>query len=97
MIHDRNASTLNLARVVRDGLDERSPETKIPTATLRLLLDLLLELGEPSRQRELNKAASHTINAKTAEVSTVWKQQQDQNFHEAEVDIGRIEATRRAG
>lgn len=44
-IHDKLASTMSLARMLRQGLDGCAVETKIQTSTLALLLDTLIDLG----------------------------------------------------
>ena len=45
MPHDRIASIVAQARLIRDGLDPACLETPVRTATLAMLLDTLIELG----------------------------------------------------
>lgn len=47
-MHDRVASTLALARTMLQGIDERSIDTLVRTASLKLVLDTLVELGSAS-------------------------------------------------
>lgn len=44
---DHVGSAVNLAKQMRMDLDPDSLETRVPTATLRLLLDMLIDLGSP--------------------------------------------------
>jgi hypothetical protein len=46
-IHDQTASVVNLARHVLTCVDASKIETTVPTATLKLLLDTLIEVGSP--------------------------------------------------
>ena len=45
-LHDHVASTVALARLLRDGLDDRE-SVSIKAGTLRLILDVLIEVGDP--------------------------------------------------
>lgn len=46
-IHDQTATVVNLAKAMRRDLDRMALNTSVQTATLELLLNSLIELGEP--------------------------------------------------
>ena len=48
MIHDQTASILSLARNVLSGVDPGQLETRVNTASLKLLLETLIALGTPA-------------------------------------------------
>ena len=48
MIHDQTASILALARNVLSGVDPSQIETRVNTASLKLLLETLIALGTPA-------------------------------------------------
>ena len=52
MIHNQTASVVSLARTVLQGVDSHAVETKVSTATLKLLLETLIELGAPAYQAQ---------------------------------------------
>ena len=55
-VHDKAASTANLARMLREGLDLRSDTTSVRTATLKLLLDTLIAFSEPRHEKQDTQA-----------------------------------------
>lgn len=59
-LHDQTASVVALARNVRDGLSP-GEETSVRTATLRLLLDTLIELGASPFGRRVGEDAQRTV------------------------------------
>ena len=72
MPHDQTASTVAQARVIRDGLDMARDETSVRTATLRLLLDALIELGgqpgtEKIREQQRAAVAANTMTIARAQ------------------------------
>lgn len=46
-VHDQTATVVNLAKAMRRDIDRASLTTSVQTATLELLLNSLIELGEP--------------------------------------------------
>lgn len=61
MIHNQVASVLALARNMRDGIDPSKVTTPVQTASLRLVIDTLLELGQPEHHAKHNEAAQRTV------------------------------------
>jgi len=61
MIHNQVASVLALARTVRDGIDDRQVMTPVNSASLRLLLDTLIDLGQPSVHDKFADKAQRTV------------------------------------
>lgn len=60
-LHDTTASTLALARNVRDSIDTSRTHTLVQNETLKLLIDTLIELGQPGRHAKLAEAAAKTV------------------------------------
>ena len=60
-VHDTVSSTVNLARMVRDGLDLAQDMTPVRTQTLKLLLDTLIKLGEPAHHNVAQQSAQRTL------------------------------------
>jgi hypothetical protein len=60
-IHDVMASTVNLARMIRDGLDPAQEMTPIRTATLKLLLDTLIDAGAPRHHNVVDDSARRSV------------------------------------
>jgi hypothetical protein len=69
MPQDHIASTIAQARVIRDGLDPARVETPVRTATLRLLLDALIDLGSQPNGERLREAARAEITARTMSIA----------------------------
>ena len=60
-IHDHIASVLALARTVRDGIDTLRTHTLVQNETLKLLLDTLIEVGQPGRHQKVSESAAKTV------------------------------------
>jgi hypothetical protein len=65
-IHNQTSSIVNLARVVREGIDSRNVTTSVQTETLKLLLDTLIELGEPNHHAKVGDTARRTVESMIA-------------------------------
>ena len=61
MIHNQVASVLALARTVREGIDDRQIMTSVNSASLRLLLDTLIDLGQPSLHDKFQDQQQRTV------------------------------------
>jgi hypothetical protein len=61
MIHDETASIVALARNIAGGLDPSREMTPVRTATLKLLLDTLIDLGAPPFQARRADDASRSV------------------------------------
>ncbi len=59
-LHDHVASVLSLARTVRDSIDTSKTHTFVQNESLKLLLDTLIEIGQPGRTK-LSEAAAKTV------------------------------------
>ena len=66
VLHDRVASTLSLARTVLSGIDPGQDMTLVRTASLKLLLETLIELGEPSLHQKTADTAKRTVEGMIA-------------------------------
>jgi hypothetical protein len=60
-LHDQTASVLALARNVRDSIDTTRTHTLVQNESLKLLIDTLIELGQPSRHAKIADAAAKTV------------------------------------
>lgn len=60
-VHDTMASTVNLAKMLRDGLDMSQDTTSMRTATLALLLDTLIRFNEPKQHMQLDASAKKSL------------------------------------
>ena len=69
MPQDHLASVVSQARVIRDGLDLRAPETKIRTATLELLLNTLIGLGTLPTNAKLAEALQRKVEGQTVSIA----------------------------
>jgi hypothetical protein len=72
-IHDTVASTVNLAKSWLFTLDRSKIETAVPTETLRLWLETLIDLGTPSTDHAIADAAARTVMGMTVRVSEAEK------------------------
>jgi hypothetical protein len=70
MIHDRTTSTLALARTILQGVDKSRLETPVRTASLVLLLETLIEVGEPGTHAKMADAAARTVMGQMAAMKT---------------------------
>lgn len=61
MIHDQIASVVALARTTMGGLDMSHEHTQVRTATLKLLLEVLIDLGAPEQNQKFADAAARTV------------------------------------
>lgn len=66
-IHNAAWSTASLARNLLDGLDRNKPDTTLPTATLELLLNTVLDLTVGGQKRDLNDAAMKAVDGRIAQ------------------------------
>ena len=66
-VHNVLASTVNLAKSWLMTLDRSRIETPVPTETLRLWLETLIDLGTPSTDHGIGDAAARTVMGRTAE------------------------------
>ena len=60
-LHDQTASVLALARNVRDSIDPATTHTPVQNESLKLLLNTLIEIGQPGQHRKLAEAAAKTV------------------------------------
>lgn len=72
-IHNVTASTANLAKSWLLTLDRSPIDTKVPTATLVLWLETLIDLAEPSNHREVGDTAKRTVMGRVVAVSEAEK------------------------
>lgn len=68
-IHNVNASMCNLAKGWLTSLDEASIETKIPTATLKLLLETLISLTTPDAAFKVEESGMRSIMGAMAAIN----------------------------
>jgi hypothetical protein len=61
VIHDRVTSTLSLARVVLGTIDPKTTHTSVQNASLKLLLETLIELGVPAQHQKIAAEAKKTV------------------------------------
>ena len=66
-IHNQVASTVALAKSWLLTLDRASIETKIPTATLELMLQSIVDMGTPAHDQAVSDAASRTVMGRMAQ------------------------------
>ena len=69
MPHDRIASIVAQARLIRDGLDSACLETPVRTATLAMLLDTLIELGVQPNAERFREAARAGVQNQTMSIA----------------------------
>lgn len=60
-VHDVTASTVNLARMIRSGLDLKQDETKIRTDTLRLILETFISHAAPAQNMQIDQSARKSL------------------------------------
>lgn len=60
-MHDQLASTMALARSMLMGINPEHENTLVRTASLKLLLDTLVELGTSAPTRSMNSDARRTV------------------------------------
>lgn len=72
-IHDRTASTVNLAKSWLFTLDRSKIDTAVPTETLRLWLETLIDLGTPSSAHEVGDSAARTVMGMTVRATEAEK------------------------
>lgn len=68
-LHNQTASTVAMARALRDGLDASRDQTSVRTATLRLLLDTLIELGDQPFVPKRSEEASRIVTAQSQSIA----------------------------
>jgi hypothetical protein len=84
-IHDQTASIVAMARTVRDGLDMTKDHTSVRTATLRLLLDLLIDLGAQPFAAKRAEDNARAVEGQT--ISLVKTQEAFQRVLDAEAAV----------
>jgi hypothetical protein len=67
MVHDHIASAVQLARARLSELDPRAPETTVATATYRMFLETLIELGGTPANQKLADTAARVVMGKVSE------------------------------
>lgn len=55
--HNETASVVSLARTLLQGVDDARSETRIPTPSLRLVLETLIRLGSASGPADVRQTA----------------------------------------
>ena len=70
-IHDVTSSTVNLARMILDGMDDHAEMTSVRTATLKLLLNTLINLGTPRHHDKLVDSSTRTVSDMMRQISDV--------------------------
>ena len=86
MVHDHLASTANMARGLLMGLDRSALNTTLPTATLQLLLETVINLSAPSGQVRIADGAKKTVLGQSVQLTEA---------HKTQVENGAAEAARR--
>lgn len=71
MIHNQTASVLSLARNVLAGIDVKREKTEIVTATLVLLLETLIDLGNPAQNERVAESNGRKIRTLMASFAAV--------------------------
>ncbi len=61
MLHDQTATKVSLARTMLAGLDPSREMSTVRTASLILLLEQLIELGQPGHHARVAEGASRTV------------------------------------
>ncbi len=72
-IHNQTASVVNLAKSWLMTLERSRIETPMPTETLRLILETLIELGTPAAAHEVADAGVRTVMGRTVAISEAEK------------------------
>lgn len=69
-MHNRIASSANLAKAILFGLDHSSEKTVIPTPTLKLLLSSLIELadGDNPTARKIESASAAFVASRLTDI-----------------------------
>ena len=73
-VHDHVASNIALARVVLSGLDYAQENSLVRTATLKLLLDTLIELGSTNPNGRVSESTGKEVSSLMATFATVREQ-----------------------
>lgn len=60
-MHDRIGSVVNLAKARLLALDRAAIDTTLPTATLELLLNTLIDLGTPAAAQKTGDDAARSV------------------------------------
>lgn len=68
-LHNAAWSAASLARNLLDGLDRRKADTTLPTATVELLLNTVLDLTVNDQQRALADTAMKAVDGRLAAFS----------------------------
>ena len=71
MVHDRVASIVSLARTVLMGIDPAKAETSVPTPTLVLLVQTLIDVGQPNAHAKVADGANKSVLSVMASVNGV--------------------------
>ncbi len=72
-LHNTAWSTANLARNLLDGLDRNKADTTLPTATVELLLNTILDLTVGAQQQVLSDVSSRTIDGKLSQFAEAMR------------------------
>lgn len=76
---DRAANMVSLAKQWLMALDRSAADTSIPTPTLELMLNTLVEWGEPEGARRVELTAQEIHEQHKAQVAAAFEDQQDDN------------------
>lgn len=78
-LENRIGSAVNLAKSELMAMDLASIDTKIRTQTLKLLLDVLIELGTSRNPQhmKMEDAAAKFVVQRTARINAAFKERQD--------------------
>ena len=81
-VHNTTATAANLARSVLTTIDRSRIETPVATATLVLLLETLVEMAEPQREKVAENQA-RTVRQMAAQIETAARER-DEDRHQAQ-------------
>ena len=76
-VHNVLASTVNLAKSWLMTLDSRQVETPVPTETLKLWLNTLVELATPAQTRDLADGAKKTVMGAMVQMTEAHRTEAD--------------------
>lgn len=80
-VHNVPASVANLARMILQGLDRTRETSVVPTVTLALMLETLVDLAEPKRREHAEKQA-RTVRDSIASFATAERERDEDQQQE---------------
>lgn len=81
-VHDVTASAANLARSILSSLDRRRLNSEVPTATLVLLLETLVEMATPRATADRAEGLQRTVRSLVSQVTTAERDRDEDQRQE---------------